>query len=298
MSVIQGLGWFLRRTRDPIALGKFYEAALGLPLLRSWQVDEHAGAMMWAGGVCVFETNVLDQTSEMLIEPGQCKPVFRTYDLAETRMQVLSAGGKLIGSEKDGRAELVVFEDVDGYPFGIEYVSDTSFFEIDRRNELAWKSGRPELPGGLAITGPVQMLSRVIQRTHRMRADLDFLTGHLGLSCLGDHYGKSMLSLGGTALLELRGDTLELERPSSRLSVRDAWILREYGHDVLLETMSKAGEVPIESMVFDGGRLDYFVTPSNRLFGFQERFGYDAAIPATQKVEDLAFRSLWDHQAL
>ena len=51
-KVVQGLGWFVRRTADPIALGRFYERALGLPRLRSWESDGHAGAMYWAGEVC------------------------------------------------------------------------------------------------------------------------------------------------------------------------------------------------------------------------------------------------------
>lgn len=290
---VQGLGWFLRRTKEPVRLGAFYTESLGLPRLRSWQLDEHAGAMLWAGQVGVLETNVLAESA--ICDPGQsqCIPIFRTYDPEATRARIAAAGGRLDRAESDDRGTTHMFTDPDGYPFGVEFVEDVSKTELDARLAAAWETGPDSLPGGVGIDGFVQSLSRVIHLTPDPESEADFLVELLGLSRLPSVSGHPLLSLGTTTLLEVQHSNVTLTRPTDRLSVPDSWIVREYSHEALASAARDLAGDPVDSLQFKGGELEYFCTPSNRLFGFQERRPYDPDETMTQMVEDLVSRSLW-----
>lgn len=292
-DLIQGLGWFLRRTQDPISLAKFYQEALGLPLLRSWCTDEYSGAMMWAGDVCVMETNLINEQPSTTPEQSQCIPVFRTYNLTGSTKRVQKSGAKWIKSENDDRADAEFFYDVDGYPFAIEYVNDNSFFEPDARSFEKWSLGKSTLPNNTFIDGDIQTLSRVIHLTPDPQADLDFLEHRLGLFGLKKQSEGTVITLGETAVLELRQSSVELNRPLERDSVRDTWILREFSHKTLVNRMTGQGDQPIDTLKFDGGNLEYYVTATNRMFGFQERKSFNPHVPATQAIEDIASRALW-----
>ncbi|MDE0244176.1 MAG: hypothetical protein OXM59_02365 [Gammaproteobacteria bacterium] len=293
-KVVQGLGWFVRRTASPIELGRFYEEALGLPRLRSWETDEHAGAMYWAGEVCVFETNLIGENAATGTRESQCIPVFRSHDLEASVERLLGSGAGFLRSERDERADTVFVQDPEGFPLGIERVTDDSFFAIDRKLTEAWPLGRTSLPGGIGIDGAVQALGRVVHLTTAPAGDAKFLADTLKLDKLGKLAGREWLGLGDTAVLDIRKSDLGLARPQDRVSVRDTWILREYGHDQLMESMRRKGEQPVSSLKFKGGMLDYFVTPGNRLFGFQQRLRFDPDEPARQMVEDLAAFSRWE----
>ena len=292
-TVVQGLGWFVRRTADPIALGRFYERALGLPRLRSWETDGHAGAMYWAGEVCVFETNLIGEEPLTGTRESQCIPVFRSHDLEASVERLVRNGAGFLRSESDERAETVFVQDPEGFPLGIERVRDDSLFAVDERLAKAWDSDRTRLPGGIRIDGAVQALSRVVHLTTEPEDDAGFLANTLKLEELGTLAGRDWLALGNTAILEIRQSPRRLARPEDRVSVRDTWILREYGHDQLLHAMREKGEQPVSSLKFKGGMLDYFVTPGNRLFGFQQRLEFHPDEPARQMVEDLASFSRW-----
>jgi len=290
---IQGLGWFLRRTSDPIALGRFYETALGLPRLRSWRTDDHAGAMMWAGDVCVFETNVIGDDVPLLPGDSQCIPVFRSHDPDRSRARLVANGARPARVEEDRRAKTYFFEDPHGYPLAVEVVEDDGRFAMDKAAAAAWNRGRPALPGDIRIDGEIQTLSRVLHLTTDPEGDAGFLIDSLKLDDLGAAGGSRLLGLGATAILECRPSPVSCARPTDRESIRDTWILREYAHRTLVGALGRKGEEPVESLEFEGGDLAYFATPANRLFGLQQRRPYDPDVPATQMVEDLASRSLW-----
>ena len=292
-KVVQGLGWFVRRTADPIALGRFYERALGLPRLRSWESDGHAGAMYWAGEVCVFETNMIGEEPLTGTRESQCIPIFRSHDQEASVERLVHNGAGFLRSESDERAETVFVQDPEGFPLGIERVRDDSFFAMDRRLTEVWSRNRARLPGGIGIEGAVQALSRVVHLTSDPAEDAAFLADTLKLEELGTLAGRKWLALGDTAILEIRQSRRRLARPEDRVSVRDTWILREYGHDQLVDAMREKGEQPVSSLKFKGGMLDYFVTPGNRLFGFQQRLEFHPDEPARQMVEDLASFSRW-----
>lgn len=293
---IQGLGWFLRRTTDPLKLGQFYVEALGLPRLRSWQTETLAGDMLWAGGVCVFEVNLVNDTPQLSSADSQCIPVFRSYNLRESMVRVENQGACHTDSEDDERSETHFFQDPDGYPFAIEFVKDDSLFAIDQNATLAWQKGPDSLPGPIQIEGNVQRLSRVIHMTPNPCGDASFLVDRLGLEDIGMLNKHHVLALGNTAILELRSSDIECDRPEKRDSVRDIWILREFAHQTLVDRIESKGEIPIECLEFEGGTLNYYVTPENRMFGFQERRVYNPDVKATQTVEDMATRSLWVEQ--
>ena len=292
-KVVQGLGWFVRRTASPIELGRFYEQALGLPRLRSWETEGHAGAMYWAGEVCVFETNLIGEEAATGTRESQCIPVFRSHDHEASVERLLSGGAGFLRSERDERADTVFVQDPEGFPLGIERVRDDSFFAIDKRLSKAWTRDRTRLPGDIRIRGAVQALSRIVHLTTDPAGDAEFLADTLKLKKLGILAGREWLGLGDTAILEIRESPRRLSRPEERDTVRDTWILREYGHDQLLGSMREKGQQPVSSLKFKGGMLDYFVTPGNRLFGFQQRLEFHPDEPARQMVEDLAAFSRW-----
>lgn len=291
--MIQGLGWFLRRTVDPLALGAFYEQALGLPRMRSWNQEGYVGAMMWAGDVCTLETNLINDAPQLAPGDSQCIPVFRTFDLAQSLDRLAAAGAVRSGEERTTRADTYFFKDPEGYPLCIEFVKDDTIFAIDKASADAWARGPAMLPGGICIDGAVQKLSRVLHLTSDPAGDAAYLVDRLGLADVGAIDGSPVLALGETVLLELRASKLACDRPDRRDSVRDTWIAREFCHDELQKTFAKKGDTSIEAIEFPGGQLDYFVTPSNRMFGFQERRPYNPDVPTTQMVEDLASRSRW-----
>lgn len=293
---IQGLGWFLRRTKDPIKLGKFYERAIGLPLLRSWKTDTYAGAMMWAGGVCVLETNLIGPSPMAVRKESPCIPVFRTHNLAASRDRVRDAGASFARREEENRAETEFYLDIDGFPFGLEQIRDASLFREDQTALDAWGK-KPRLADTHEIEGDIQGISRVIQLTHNPATDAQFLTDRFGMKSYGELNGSIMMSLGEEALLELRLSETKYECPTSRENVPDTWILREYDHQSLLQNLKDKGDLPIESLVFDGGDLDYFVLPSNLMFGLQERRVFNPDVKATQAIEDGEFRKNWERKA-
>lgn len=249
--------------------------------------------MLWAGEVGVLETNLLAGSVECDPAKSQCIPVFRTYALEETCDRITAAGGRIDCTESNARGTTRFFADPHGYPFGVELVDEASVIELDARLLAQWAAGPASLPGGLKIEGPIQTLSRVIHLTSDPNGDASFLAEVLGLRRQPSIAGNVVLSLGSTTLLEIRGSAVVLERPGDRTAVPDSWIVREYSHDTLRKAARDLGEDPVESLQFKGGALDYFCTPSNRLFGFQERRPYDPDEPMTQMVEDLFARSLW-----
>lgn len=286
---IQGLGWLLRRTHDPVSLGAFYEKAVGLARLRTWDTPDYQGMMLWAGGVCTFETNVLGDSPQTSAEGSQVIPVFRTRDLEATTQRIVSAGALEIGREEDARANTAFFHDPDGYPLGIEQIKNDSLFPTDRY----WSQCEGKLMRVIQMSGDVLGLSRIIHKASDLAIESRFFQKALGLRDCRQNGDYPMLAIGETAMLEIRPSDIPLEIPKHRKDVRDVWIARNYSQNALINDVRNAEATEIQELNFKGGDLIYFTTPSNRMFGFQERKPFDPDEPMTQAIEDIAFRADW-----
>ena len=287
-SGIQGLGWFLRRGFDPLRLGKFYEDVLGLPRLREWEMPESTGVMLWVGGVGVLETNSLHETCASIPET-QYVPVFRSCDLAASERRLATHKVMPTRRESDDRADTTFFVDADDLPFAIEQVS------ADARNSVdaAWREGvNAMLPGGIAIDGEIEGLGRIIHHAPDVEVEERFLT-RMGLTNLGGGGSVSRLAIGNTCIVELRSSQLTMAPIDSREMSTDTWIMRVYGQSMMRERLAAVATASLSQHVFQGGTLDYALSPSNRLIGWQERKPYDSVVPMTQLVEDLDARSRW-----
>src|SRR4051812_10245006 len=75
---IQGLGWFVRRARDPERLAAFYQEALGLPVLRR----SANSVSLWMGETAVLEIAEGGHAAPAYTNRNQatCYPVFRVYN--------------------------------------------------------------------------------------------------------------------------------------------------------------------------------------------------------------------------
>lgn len=283
---IQGIGWFLRRSRDPIRLGAFYERALGLPRLRSWDTQDSTGVMLWAGHTAVLETNRLSAQSVVNQTASQLIPVFRTEDLGHAERDLAEAGSQAVERDRDARAATSLFADPDGNLFGVE--------QVDSSSARAHDAALPGtcLPGEIRMGRTITGLSRVIHKTPDVAAEKAFLRG-LGLRDVEQPGATCRLDLGGNCILELEpgGDTLP--RIGERTMMTDAWLLRVYGIERLRDRLSSLGRHGLSQHEFPGGWLDYVLTPTNRLIGWQERKPYDPDIMTTQLIEDLYARGLW-----
>lgn len=283
----QGLGWFLRRTRDPIALTGFYESALGLPRLRSWDVPETAGVMLWCGDVGVLELNRISEDIAFVPERSPCTPVFLSRDLAASVTQCEAAGGKLISSTSDTRGEIMFFSDPEGFRFAIERV-DRSDLPTDVQAQRKWDNGAIALPGDIRMDGAIQGISRILHESSDVQNEAAFLKT-MGFKELS----PNRISLGGTCHIELVQSDETLTQPKDRTMAFDTWIVRVYGLETYRDAFNSSKGQFLSRHEFQGGTLDYALSPSNVLMGWQERKPYDPDIPTTQMVEDLNARSQW-----
>lgn len=286
----QGLGWFLRRTRDPIALAKFYETALGLPRLRSWDVPESAGVMLWCGEVGVLELNRISEDIAFTPEQSPCTPVFLSRDIQVSVARCEEAGGRPVSSTSDARGETLYFTDPDGFHFALEHL-ENSGLETDLYAQRKWNLGAVALPGDIRIDGPVQGISRILQKTSDIEAETSFLET-MGFEKLS----SNRISLGGACHIELVPSPNMLPQPKDRTMAFDTWIARVYGLEIYRGALANSTGQFLSRHEFKGGTLDYALSPSNVLIGWQERKPYDPDLPTTQMVEDLNARSQWMEQ--
>lgn len=285
----QGLGWFLRRTRSPATLARFYEAGLGLVRLRGWDTPNTAGEMLWCGDVGVVELNRLDVTTSFNPEESPCLPVFGSLDVEASVERALAAGAIATAGAFDGHPGIHGFKDPDGFFFGIEAISP----EITRyqsATDRTWPSGVANLLGGISIDGPIQCLSKVIHKSIKPVEELAFLAA-LGFPVVS----HNAISLGGVTEIVMEQDlrTTLPEPLANREMAHDTWVARVYGIENYRSALSSRDGKLLSTHEFPGGVLDYAFSPSNILIGWQERKSYDPDIPTTQMIEDLAARTHW-----
>jgi predicted enzyme related to lactoylglutathione lyase len=288
---IQGLGWFVRRTSDAGALGRFYRAALGLPVLRAWDGPDGAGTMFYAGDVAVFEIN---RGGQVPVDPAQaeCTPVFRARDLDTALRQAVDAGAHVVDQHKSTGA--VYLTDVLGHVFGLRPPDDAAQHAPDAEAARRWSTDDRGLAGLAPLPAAIQDLGWVRLRVEDPAALAVFYRDMVGLDILGETpEGGALLHLGGTGCLELAPGGARRPPPKDRIDITDVWILRIYDY-VAMKAHLAVNRVPlVNELELAGGWLDYYLDPEGHLFGIQERKAPDPAVPNSNLAEDAAARRRW-----
>lgn len=285
----QGLGWFLRRSRNPGQLGQFYERGLGLPRMRSWDMPQTAGVMLWCGDVGVVELNRLDARTELNPSQSPCLPVFGSLDPEHSFQRAVEAGAHPVADAFPDRFDIQGLKDPDGFLFGIEQM-ERGAKGNSSTNSMGWPGSVSNLPGGICIDGPIQCITKVIHKSAAPLEERDFLS-KLGFEVSS----ASTISLGGVTEIVLEQSS-SLKVPTAlanREMAHDTWIARVYGLESYRNALLSRDGKLLSSHEFAGGVLDYALSPSNILIGWQERKAYDPDVPTTQMIEDIAARTHW-----
>jgi predicted enzyme related to lactoylglutathione lyase len=291
---IQGLGWFVRRTSNTAAVGRFYRDALGLPVLRQWDAAESAGYMFYAGDVAAFEINRGGQPPISDPAQAECTPIFRTRDSDTALKQALAVGGKVVDDSVAKNIRTVLISDVDGHLFGLRQADDVSQFPPDKEAARRWAAGERGLAGLAALPDCIQDLGTVRLRVEDPAAMATFYTEMLGLDLLGHFVGGGIaLHVGGTGILELVPGGTRHSPPKDRVDVTDVWILRVYDYVAMKAHFAVNRVHQVNALELAGGWLDYYTDPEGHLFGFQERKAPDPAILNSNLIEDKAARQKW-----
>lgn len=265
----QGIGWFVRRTTDPSVLTRFYNGALGLTVLREWDTENDKGGMLWAGRHSVLETNVLTLSDGGTPEPARCVPVFATYDPTDlgSRLQSLKVQAK-DDQPVDG---ITFYDDPDEVPFAITSTPPP-------------EGARATLPG---VDAPLCVLESVLHLTPISTEDAaDTYADILGVS----RAGGAAIDVGDGQSVGFQPSGLGDWNPTDRKQAVSVWILRVYGFNLLEQACETAGLKVLNALRFKGGRLNYYLDSGGGLFGFQERFAANPALPTTQLIEDVSAR--------
>jgi catechol 2,3-dioxygenase-like lactoylglutathione lyase family enzyme len=291
---IQGLGWFVRRTSDAAALGRFYASALGLPVLRHWDTRESAGTMLYAGDVAAFEINRGGQTPVSDPAVAECTPIFRVRDLDAVVAQGLAAGARGAGEETAQNVRTLFLRDGAGHLYGLRQATDDSPFAPDAEAARRWAAGDRGLAGLTSLPDNIQDLGYVRLRVEDPTALAAFYAEILGLGILASPAdGFVSLHLGGTGVLELVPGGTRRSAPKDRVDVTDVWILRVYDYVAMKAHVAVNRVHQVNALEMAGGWLDYYADPEGHLFGFQERKSPDPNIPNSNLVEDSAARHRW-----
>ncbi|MBL8644094.1 MAG: VOC family protein [Rhodospirillaceae bacterium] len=288
---VQGLGWFVRRTDDPAALGRFYLDALHLPALRSWERFEGAGTMFYAGDVAVFEINKGGQAPVVDPMHSECTPIFRARSISDAEDDIIAAGGHAVGAEKSEAAETHFFTDIKGNVFGLRTADDASDFAPDVKAALRWAAGERGSEMLQSLPETLQDLGTVRLRVEDPVALCAFYAEMLGLDVLGEPTPYlARLHMGGTGILELVSGGARRPIPHDRIDVTDVWILRVYDFISMKAHLTVNRVHLVNNVELPGGWLEYYADPEGHLFGFQERKAPDPNVPTTNLREDLAAR--------
>ncbi|MDX2222182.1 MAG: VOC family protein [Rhodospirillaceae bacterium] len=293
-TVIQGLGWFVRRTtNDPLALAAFYEAAVGLRAVRPPR-EGFRNRMLWAGDIAMFETAARAASPAGAARIGDAVPVLRARDYEAAKAAALAAGARLQREETaSGRAAYLL--DPDGLPFGLWQAPDAPTFPPDVLADEIWRAGGIALPGIAKPPPAIQDMASVNLKVADPIAMAGFYRAALELDLLGPPAPEgATLALGRTCILELLPGGVERPPPGNRDEVPDVFILRVYDLDWLEGRIQRAGARIVARMEITGGRLIYALDPEGHLFGLQQRAPELLPAGAAERVEDGVARALWE----
>jgi predicted enzyme related to lactoylglutathione lyase len=294
---IQGLGWIVRRTADPLPQGQFYLDGIGLRELRRRDTDRARNIMAWMGMYSVLETIWQGQPHPPVKQPsdGEVVPIFRIRDWDTVIARLNATGGNFLSETPDADGT-VYFTDPDGFVCGIRTPLAGSDSAPDLEADRRWPDDLVSLPDTPPLAAGLQDIGWLRLHVADPQALSRFYCQVVGLDVLENNGDAGVnLHLGGTCTLELAPGGKTRPTPGDRKEVPDVWILRGYGLAAFAEKMA-AANVPLinELTLGEGaGALNYYADPEGHVFGYQQRAPYDPDGPASQRIEDRAAQEAW-----
>lgn len=272
-ELVQGLGWFVRRTADgqQWPLAEFYERALGMRGVRPPPKPPLANKMLWTGDIAMFELSVRTAGAEGEARQGDTIPVFRARNFDGARDRIRAAGGTL-HDESPGMPRYMQFKDPDGFLFGITEPPAGSPYPSDQMADALWQRGAVELPGIEKFGPELQDIASIIVKVADPTAMANFYAEAIGLDLyMPPGAGGAVLGLGRTVSLTLRPGGQRRDAPDDRQIIPDVWILRVRDIKAMTARLKSKGVNVVNEMTINGGALVYAVDPEGHLFGLQQR---------------------------
>ena len=292
---IQGLGWVVRRSADPISTGEFYTDLLGLPELRRRDNEKARNIMLWSGGYSVIETIWMGQNYHKIntIEDAEIVPIFRVRNMEQTQ-NLLDTKKVIFVPNPEQGDETLYFLDPSGFVIGIRPPIPGSDLTPDMEADSLWNKKTIVIPDIVNLTGNIQDIGWLRMSVKNPHLLAEFYNEVVGLDILEDN-GKDgvTLHLGGTTTLELKPGGKARLPPSDRKEVPDVWIFRGYNFSEFNDRMNRFGVPVINQLTLGGGTLNYYLDPEGHVFGFQERKAYTQQDERTHRIEDIAARQEW-----
>ena len=272
-ELVQGLGWFVRRTVDgqQWQLAEFYEKALGMRGVRPPPKPPLANKMLWTGDFSMFELSVRKAGAESGARLGDMIPVFRARNFDGARSRIIAAGGTL-QEDSPGTPRFAQFKDPDGFFFAIAEPPPKSPYPSDQMADALWRQGGIELPGIEKFGPELQDVASIIVQVADPTAMATYYAEMIGLEFfVSPSAGGAVLGLGRTVSLTLRPGGQRRDLPADRQLIPDVWILRVRDLKAMTARLKSKGARVVNEITINGGALTYAADPEGHLFGLQQR---------------------------
>jgi catechol-2,3-dioxygenase len=271
---VQTLGWWMRRTtgKKMREVAPFYEAAIGLPLVRAYG---NFLVLLWAGEDLVFEVKTDDHPTRTQADPtsAACIPVFRTHDLAALAARLKVFGYEPVSHSESAWGQTLFYRGPDSLVTGFEQRSIDSPLPADRQGLHAWRAGPARLGDLPALPAGLHYLSRVIRRVADVAAVSQHYRDTMGLEAQGEEGASELFGLGDLVTLEIAPGGVSAPPPADRRELPDSFILRIHDFDAAMTGLqARQARFNGQLIVFEETtRLRYVEDPEGHLTGIEER---------------------------
>lgn len=286
LSGLQGVGWYLRKTRDHEKLGAFYRDVLGLPILR----HDHGIPVFWLGGTTVMGMGPLhgDDPDPQYTDRSEAPValVMRVANLESTVALLKSRGVRFILDPLTvASGSVAYFVDADGNATGIFQASPASLLPEDAEALRRLSAGDISIPGAPPMPAGWQCPGRIVVRCADLAKEVAFYRDVIGLIPRVDQGANVLFSLGATCAFEVASGGAVQPLPADRMDVRNGFVFRVADVEKAAAELAAQG-VRCVNPPFDigGGRVGYYSDPEGHLFGIQERS------PESTRPEDVEVR--------
>lgn len=290
-SLIQGLGWFVRRTvKDQYKLAEFYETNFGMRTVRPPAPPPQNNKMLWSGDILMFELSARVADPDGEARMPDTIPVLRARNFDAVVARLAALGMKPI-EQMPGTPRYALFKDPDGFFIAIAEPPAGSPYPSDQMADGLWTSGALELPG-IAKSGPdIQDMASVIVKVADPVAMAAFYADALGLDAFTPATASgAVLGMGRTTSLTLRPGGVKRSVPKDRNTCPDVWILRTKNLRTSTDRLKAKGVAIVNELKINGGALTYAADPEGHLFGLQQRTPDMYAPDFPIRLED---REIW-----
>lgn len=279
---VQGVGWYVVRAPSPLPLIEFYRDGLGLGDFRSGSEL----AMLWAGGVTVFEPNTGPNQEEFVhFDDAPFVPIFLSSDIQTTLARVEAFAGERLQDSVEEHDGVRYFRDPAGYFFGLTDSADQ------------WNSvpPNPVIKAEVAKRSDIQGLVALRVHAPDPEAMAAWYRDTVRLTVIKGQGDAWDLDLGGGTTLQIRRGGRVRTPPKDRSEESLVPVYRVYGLESLRQRLASSPAEEIQVFEQTGGTIWYGADPAGAVVGFQERRmpSSDPEKWTTRLPEDLVARRIW-----